>query len=486
MGALLAVAFLLPSLALSASNTPRDAKNPVCVNISSVISTASAVYYPGSENYLQDISHYSTSSTQQSNCSVEPGNADDVAKILQIVGQTRTPFAIKGAGHTSNPGFSSTPGVHISMSRFTEVTYDSQSETVVVGAGNVWDNVYANLDQFGVNVVGGRVPGVGVAGFTLGGGYSWKTNQYGLTIDTVQAYELVKPSGNVSTITADSDPDLFFALKGGFNNFGIVTKFTLKTFPQTKVWGGLVTFGEAVLDKVSAATVAFGTNVTDPKAAIITACNFAVGEPGVAQLLFYDGPEPPSGIYDDFLAIPYVSKNVQTRSFLDLIQASPANITGGYRGIFSTASFERFSPAVIDAVWNETKVWGNFFAAKSGSLVSYDVEPFLPSIFSHNTAATAYPPSRSKGYLPLNIYYSYGDAAQDKLFQDTARASAAHLKAVGLADGQDIANAPSYGNYAIFDTPLSDIYGDNVDRIKAIKNTVDPTNVMSLAGGFRF
>ena len=77
----------------------------------------------------------------------------------------------------------------------------------------IWDDVYSALAPHNVNVVGGRTSGVGVAGFTLGGGYSWKTNQYGLTLDTVQAFELVLPNGVVTNVTAKSNPDLFFGLK---------------------------------------------------------------------------------------------------------------------------------------------------------------------------------------------------------------------------------------------------------------------------------
>ncbi len=77
---------------------------------------------------------------------------------------------VKGGGQTTNPGFSSTPGVQIAMFRFSEVSYDAASQTVDVGAGLVWDDVYAALEPLGVNVVGGRVTGVGVAGFSLGGG----------------------------------------------------------------------------------------------------------------------------------------------------------------------------------------------------------------------------------------------------------------------------------------------------------------------------
>ena len=77
---------------------------------------------------------------------------------------------MKGGGHATNPGFSSTKGVQIAMSRFNETTVNLTSGTVEIGPGLIWDQVYATLETTGVNVVGGRLPGVGVAGLTLGGG----------------------------------------------------------------------------------------------------------------------------------------------------------------------------------------------------------------------------------------------------------------------------------------------------------------------------
>jgi FAD/FMN-containing dehydrogenase len=77
---------------------------------------------------------------------------------------------VKGGGHTFNPGFSSTSGIQIAMKRFNEIKVDTASATVEVGAGLTWDQVYAALESYGVSVIGGRVPGIGVAGLTLGGG----------------------------------------------------------------------------------------------------------------------------------------------------------------------------------------------------------------------------------------------------------------------------------------------------------------------------
>jgi len=77
---------------------------------------------------------------------------------------------VKGGGHTANPGFSSTPGVQIALSRFNCTKVNAEDMTVEIGAALTWDEVYQALDPAGMSVIGGRVPGVGVAGLTLGGG----------------------------------------------------------------------------------------------------------------------------------------------------------------------------------------------------------------------------------------------------------------------------------------------------------------------------
>ncbi|KAL7284764.1 hypothetical protein ACG7TL_002071 [Trametes sanguinea] len=503
----------------------RGAYASVCQEIREAISSASAVHFPGLDAaYVKDISHWATSSTAQAACSVEPGTAEDVGTILQILGKNKIPFAVKGAGHASNPGFSSTPGVQIAMYRFSEVNYDAAAGVAEVGAGLIWDDVYTALEPYAVSVVGGRVSGVGVAGFTLGGGYSWKTNQFGLTVDNLSGFELVLPNGTVAAVTQDSYPDLFWGLKGGFNNFvctlrgsnghhinernsgycdeiqphdsssnrslGLYTVLSPATddiVDAAFMQGGLITITEDQLDKVNAATVKFAQTVNDPKAQVLPTYNFLLGEPGVSLLLFYDYPTPPDGIFDDFLAIPHFTKDVKTRTLLDLVKSAPANATGGQRAIFHTVSLLQFNDKIMDAVLNETKFWGERLSFQSGNFISYDVEPFLSTIFSHAPeGSSAYPPSRSTGLLPLNIYYAWGASLADETMQNAARQSAAHLTQVILGEGQDISDAALYGNYAILGTPLERIYGQNVSKLKALKAKYDPGNVMGLAGGWKF
>ncbi len=109
---------------------------------------------------------------------------------MKIIRNNRVPFAIKSGGHSLNPGFSSTTGVHIALRRFRKTIFHENNQTVDIGPGLVWDDVYKSLEPYNVSVIGGRLTGVGVGGFTLGGGYSWKSNQYGLAIDNVLEYEV--------------------------------------------------------------------------------------------------------------------------------------------------------------------------------------------------------------------------------------------------------------------------------------------------------
>ncbi|KAG6908539.1 hypothetical protein DXG01_004310 [Tephrocybe rancida] len=470
-------------------NTDRGAPfyDAICAQIDKATSLETSVFYPGERAYEEDISHRTSSSTQHAKCSVRPHTAADVSVILKIVGSTRIPFAVKCGGHASNPGFSSTTGVHISMSRFSEVTYDPSSETAVIGGGLVWDEVYAALAPYHVSIAGGRKAGVGVAGFTLGGGYSWLTNQYGLAVDTVVAYELVKPTGDIVTVTQESDPGLFFGLKGGMNNFGIVTRFTFKTFPQGRVWGGLILFKSLNIPAVTAATAAFSESVIDPKAAIITSYTALPGEPGISLHLFYDGPTPPAGIFDDFLAIPYYAKDVSTRDFLSFVKVFPSAATYGYRGIFHGLAVAQYTPKILDAIANETVFWSSRLKELGAADIDYGVQPFLPTVFTHGTyGSSAYPPSRGKSLCPLNLYFAWSDKRFDVVFHEVARQSITHLREVALSEGQDVANAAVYPNYAIYDTPLEELYGDTVLALRALKVSVDPDNVMGLAGGFKF
>lgn len=141
-------------------------------------------------------------------------------------------FAIRGGSRAPWAGSANIDhGVTIDMSFIKYVSVDPSSKIVSVGAGARWSDVYEKLDAIGLGVAGGRLSDVGVGGLIIDGGVSYFASRYGLVCDQVVNFEVVLGNGQIIYANAISNPDLWFALKGGSNNFGIVTRFDLKTFP---------------------------------------------------------------------------------------------------------------------------------------------------------------------------------------------------------------------------------------------------------------
>ena len=155
-------------------------------------------------------------------CVAQPTRAADVQHLVSALVAANVPFAIRSGGHSPSPGDASIgrTGVLIAMDKLGQVTYDPSTTQVTVGVGARWDAVYTLLDSHNVSMVGGRVMPVGVGGLTLGGGLSYLSDLHGLVCDNVVSFEVVLADGRLVEANRASHPDLFWALKGGSNNFG--------------------------------------------------------------------------------------------------------------------------------------------------------------------------------------------------------------------------------------------------------------------------
>lgn len=133
------------------------------------------------------------------------------------------------------------------------VNVDTASETVDIGPGGRWRDAYHELHKHNYTVAGGREANVGVAGFLLGGGMAFLNSQRGFACDDVVSYEVVLADGSVVTADKDHHARLFRALKGGSNNFGIVTNFKMNMLSNNKIWGGLtISSKEFIPDSIEA------------------------------------------------------------------------------------------------------------------------------------------------------------------------------------------------------------------------------------------
>jgi Berberine and berberine like len=117
--------------------------------------------------------------------------------------------------------------------------------------------------------------------------------------------------------------------------------------------------------------------------------------------------------------------------------------------------------------------------------VASSFEPFDKGLFSHGRGS-AYPPDRSYAVLPLSLTVQWFNASLDETMAFALRNMSSTIHAAALADGQNVTHAAVYPNYALFGTPLEDMYGENVERLRKIRAAIDPEDVMGLAGGWKF
>ena len=165
----------------------------------------------------------------------------DVADVISAVNfgrEQKLTLAVRGGGH-NGPGFGSVDdGLVIDLSRMRGIRVDPANKTVRVEGGALWGDVDHATHPFGLAVPTGFVSTTGVGGLTLGGGIGYLARKYGLTIDNLLSVDMVLADGRFVTASPDENADLFWAVRGGGGNFGVVTSFLFRANPVQTVYGG--------------------------------------------------------------------------------------------------------------------------------------------------------------------------------------------------------------------------------------------------------
>jgi FAD/FMN-containing dehydrogenase len=171
---------------------------------------------------------------------VRSRTADDVVAALALARRAGLEVSIRGGGHNVAGRAVTEGGVMIDLAEMKGIAIDPEAATATVGGGVVWAELNDAAAEHGLAVTGGVVSTTGIAGYTLGGGLGWLMAKHGLAADNLLAVELVTAEGEVLQVDADSHPDLFWALRGGGGNFGVVTSFTYRVHSVRTIVGGLI------------------------------------------------------------------------------------------------------------------------------------------------------------------------------------------------------------------------------------------------------
>jgi FAD/FMN-containing dehydrogenase len=167
------------------------------------------------------------------------GQVADVVAGVNFARDAELPLAVRGGGHSA-PGFGTCDdGLVIDLSPMRTVYVDPAAGTARADGGATWGDFNYATHSFGLATTGGIVSTTGIAGLTLGGGIGYLSRPYGLSIDNLRSAQVVTATGHVVTASKDENPDLFWALRGGGGNFGVVTSFEFQLHPVDDIYAGI-------------------------------------------------------------------------------------------------------------------------------------------------------------------------------------------------------------------------------------------------------
>jgi FAD/FMN-containing dehydrogenase len=174
---------------------------------------------------------------------VEAATADDVRTALRFAREHELPFAVQSTGH----GAVQVPdgGLLLKMTAMSTVEIDAGRRVARVRGGALWSDVIAAAAPHGLAPLSGTSPTVGVIGYTLGGGTGWLSRLHGYAADSVIRAEVVTAAGELVTASAAENADLFWALRGGSGNFGVVCELEFRLYPVASVYAGMAMFDPA-------------------------------------------------------------------------------------------------------------------------------------------------------------------------------------------------------------------------------------------------
>ncbi|KDR79387.1 hypothetical protein GALMADRAFT_93288 [Galerina marginata CBS 339.88] len=327
-------------------------------------------------------------------CTVFPQQASHVQTAMAAIFRDKIHYAVQAGGHTAMTGWNTVQdGILFFFSHMNSVSYDSVKDTITLQPGIHWDDALTQLQPLGVAPLGGRLGDVGT-GLLLGGGLSYLSGEFGFSSDAYVEVDVVLVTGKLVTATATNQyADLFRALKGGANRFGIVTRYEVQaihtgTNADKNFFGGLILYPNSSAEALINATHKYVNTVSDPKASILMAfsntVNGSIISPSHILTLFYNGPSLPPSIFGDFLSIPASFTQLSPVSYVEANNVLGSGAGRGFGQLFGASAFN----GGVDQYMNALRSWNVYTSTIQGSL-SGAVLAFTPILRSQILAGRA-------------------------------------------------------------------------------------------------
>jgi FAD/FMN-containing dehydrogenase len=392
----------------------------------------------------------------------------DVIAAVRFARTHRLLLAVRGGGHNITGNAVCEGGLMIDLSPMKSVRVDPQARTARAEAGLTWGEYNRETQAFGLASTGGVVSTTGIAGLTLGGGLGWLMGKHGLSCDNLLSADIVTADGELLTASAERNPYLFWGLRGGGGNFGVVTSFEYRLHPVVPVLAGMVVHpmsqARAVLrfyrdfcrrcpDEMIAAAALMTSHDGDPIAVIIAGYigDLASGEAAVAPLRQFGAP-----LADTIAPTSYVTLNT-------LFDAAVPY--GGVQRYWKSSFLKDLGDEVIDIM-----------VARSAKFLS----PMSMVLFFHMHGAATRVGRDATAFGLRSDVWDYDVISQ---WTDPAE-SAGHIRwtrdfwnAV-----EPFASGEVYVNHLDAEeaTRIREAYHHGYDRLVALKNKYDPTNLFRL------
>jgi FAD/FMN-containing dehydrogenase len=197
-----------------------------------------------------------------------PESAEEVVAAVEVARQNGLRVAPQGTGHGAPPRASLEGSVLLDMARMNAVEIDPEGRRARLAAGAQWQHVVPPAAEHGLAALSGTAPDVGATGYLVGGGVGWMVRRYGLACNSIRGAEVVTADGRQVRADSDSEPELFWALRGGGGSFGVVTELELELFPVRELYAGVLFWPQERAAEVLKAWYEWTTVVPDEMTSI--------------------------------------------------------------------------------------------------------------------------------------------------------------------------------------------------------------------------